>query len=87
MENKATDSTELHRHFEISVRGLPLCINEYATWLAEDKNTHVIQFNEKFLPLNIENEEFIAHIKFSEELVKGHKLRKQLTRKDAESMK
>ena len=46
MENEATDGSDLCQVFELDKDGQPLCINEYVTWIAEDKNTHAIQCND-----------------------------------------
>ena len=66
LDNNASDS-EIHRHFELDVYGQPLCINEFATWLAHDPNTHVIQFDDKFL-VPIEHGKFMKYIQFKDVL-------------------
>ena len=48
--NETAKDSELYRHFEITYDGQPLCINEYATWIAEESNTHVIQIADHFEP-------------------------------------
>ena len=63
LKNFILDS-ELHRHFEIDVQGHPLAINEFSTWLAEDANTHVIQFNDNCTFEDVYVEEFGKNIQF-----------------------
>ena len=64
LEEKATDS-ELYRQFELTYQGQPICINEYATWIAEEINTHVIQLDDRF-DLKVEYEVYKEYIEVFE---------------------
>ena len=47
-DKERQDETKLFNHFELTYDGKPLCINEYATWIAMESNTHVVQMDEHF---------------------------------------
>ena len=34
--------SKFFEQFELTFNGKPICLNEYATWIAEEANTHVI---------------------------------------------
>ena len=40
-DSSKTDS-KFFEQFELTFDGQPICLNEYATWIAEEANTHVI---------------------------------------------
>ena len=39
---------EFYHQFELTYEGYPICLNEYTTWIAEEKNTHVIHIDDSF---------------------------------------
>ena len=46
-DSNSTDS-KFFEHFELTFDGQPICLNEYATWIAEESNTHVILIDDQY---------------------------------------
>ena len=46
---------EQYNQFELTCEGHPICLSDYTTWIAAEKNTHVIHIDDNFT--NIETEE------------------------------
>ena len=46
VEEEARDDSKFVPHYEMTSRGQPICINEYATEIAEGKHTHVIHIDD-----------------------------------------
>ena len=55
------DDEQLFKQFELTYEGQPICINDYANWIAEESNTHVIHIDDSFM-LKIEPERFVDYI-------------------------
>ena len=42
IEEEGADGSKFENHYELTNAGQPICINEYATRIAEGPNTHVL---------------------------------------------
>ena len=53
---------KLFRQFELTYEGNPICINDYANWIAEEPNTHVIHIDDRFELNMIEHDKYVEYI-------------------------
>ena len=58
-KKKEATKAEFYHQFELTYEGYPICLNEYTTWIAAEKNTHVIHIDDSFT-LKEEPEEFYS---------------------------
>ena len=51
----------MEKQYELTYEGHPICISDYADWIAHDKDTHVIHIDDSF-QLDIEPEKYVEYI-------------------------